>query len=55
MTPRAETRDLPPEVNKKLTGTLANRSLRVWFVIFVLLAATGDWGGAAERGGLKSG
>ncbi len=30
-------RDLSPEVTKKLTQTLANRSLRVWFVIFVVL------------------
>lgn len=31
-------RDLPPEVNKKLTRTVANRSLRVWFVLFVALS-----------------
>jgi len=31
-------RDLPPEVSKKLSLTRANRSLRVWFVVFVLLA-----------------
>jgi cell division protein FtsI/penicillin-binding protein 2 len=31
-------RELPPEVNKKLSLTRANRSLRVWFVVFVLLA-----------------
>ena len=31
-------RDLPPEVSSKLTQTIANRSLRVWFVVFVVLA-----------------
>ncbi len=31
-------RDLPREVNKKLTRTVANRGLVIWFVIFTLLA-----------------
>lgn len=31
-------RDLPKEVNRKLTQTIANRSIRVWQVVFVLLA-----------------
>ncbi len=31
-------RDLPAEVNKKLAQSRANRSLRVWLVVFVLLA-----------------
>ena len=31
---------LPPGVTKKLTQTLANRSLRIWQVAFVLLALT---------------
>lgn len=31
---------LPPEVTKKLTQTLANRSIRTWQVVFVLLALT---------------
>ncbi len=30
--------DLPREVKRKLTTTLANRSLRIWQVVFVLLA-----------------
>lgn len=33
-------RELPLEVTKKLTQTLANRSLRIWQVVFVLLAFT---------------
>jgi len=32
--------DLPTEVKKKLTQTLANRSIRVWQIVFVLLAFT---------------
>ncbi len=32
--------NLPREVKKKLTQTLANRSIRVWQVVFVLLAFT---------------
>src|SRR5204863_1617467 len=32
--------DLPREVKKKLTQTLANRSIRVWQIVFVLLAFT---------------
>ncbi len=32
--------NLPKEVVKKLTSTLANRSLRIWQVIFILLAFT---------------
>jgi peptidoglycan glycosyltransferase len=31
-------RDLPREVEKKLTRTIANRGLRAWYVVFVLLA-----------------
>lgn len=31
-------RELPPEVSKKLSQTLTNRSLRVWQVFFTLLA-----------------
>ncbi len=31
-------RELPAEVSKKLSQTRANRSLRVWLVVFVLLA-----------------
>ncbi len=31
-------RDLPREVKKRLTKTIANRSIRVWQVVFVLLA-----------------
>jgi len=31
-------RDLPREVNKRLTRTVANRGLRTWFVVFVALA-----------------
>ncbi len=31
-------RDLPSVVSKKLSQTRANRSLRVWYVVFVLLA-----------------
>lgn len=31
-------RDLPKEVKRKLTQTIANRSIRVWQVVFVLLA-----------------
>ncbi|MFN0279597.1 MAG: penicillin-binding transpeptidase domain-containing protein [Pyrinomonadaceae bacterium] len=31
-------RELSPDVNKKLTQTRSNRSLRVWFVVFVVLA-----------------
>ena len=31
-------RDLPREVSRRLTTTLANRSLRVWQIVFVLLA-----------------
>ena len=31
-------RDLPAEVNKKLTQTIANKSLRTWLVVFVILA-----------------
>ncbi len=33
-------RDLPREVSRKLTQTITNRSLRVWQVIFILLAFT---------------
>ena len=33
-------RDLPKEVKRRLTQTVANRSLRVWQVVFVLLAFT---------------
>jgi peptidoglycan glycosyltransferase len=32
--------DLPREVKKKLTQTIANRSIRVWQVVFILLAFT---------------
>lgn len=32
--------DLPREVKKKLTQTLANRSIRVWQIVFVILAFT---------------
>ena len=32
--------DLPREVQKKLTQTLANRSIRVWQIVFVILAFT---------------
>ena len=32
--------NLPKEVVKKLTSTLANRSLRIWQIIFILLAFT---------------
>jgi penicillin-binding protein 2 len=31
-------RDLPREVKKRLTQTVANRSIRVWQIVFVLLA-----------------
>ncbi len=31
-------RDLPPEVNKKLAQTVANKSLRAWLGVFVILA-----------------
>src|SRR5687767_3905764 len=31
-------RDLPTEVKRKLTQTVANRSLRIWQVFFVVLA-----------------
>jgi peptidoglycan glycosyltransferase len=31
-------RDLPREVKKRLTQTIANRSIRVWQIVFVLLA-----------------
>src|SRR6187551_3279795 len=31
-------RDLPKEVKRRLTQTIANRSIRVWQVVFVLLA-----------------
>lgn len=31
-------RDLPREVKRKLTQTVANRSIRVWQVVFILLA-----------------
>ena len=31
-------RDLPREVKKRLTQTIANRSIRVWQMVFVLLA-----------------
>ena len=30
--------DLPDEVRRKLTTTLANRSLKIWQIVFVLLA-----------------
>src|SRR5829696_9563995 len=30
--------DLPREVKRKLTQTLANRSIRVWQVVFILFA-----------------
>ena len=30
--------DLPREVRKKLTQTIANRSIRVWQFVFILLA-----------------
>ena len=33
-------RDLPREVRRKLTQTITNRSIRVWQVIFILLAFT---------------
>jgi peptidoglycan glycosyltransferase len=33
-------RDLPREVKRKLTQTITNRSLRVWQVVFILLAFT---------------
>ncbi|HEV7700845.1 MAG TPA: penicillin-binding transpeptidase domain-containing protein [Pyrinomonadaceae bacterium] len=33
-------RELPPKVDKKLTRTVANRSLRVWQVLFCILAFT---------------
>ena len=33
-------RDLPREVKKRLTQTIANRSIRVWQVVFVVLAFT---------------
>ncbi len=33
-------RQLPPEVTKKLTLTVANRSLRIWHFVFVILALT---------------
>ncbi len=33
-------RDLPREVSRKLTQTITNRSLRVWQVVFILLAFT---------------
>lgn len=33
-------RDLPAEVKKKLGRTMANRSLRIWQIVFVLLAFT---------------
>jgi penicillin-binding protein 2 len=32
--------NLPDEVKRKLTATLANRSLRVWQIVFVMLAFT---------------
>ena len=32
--------DLPKEVTKKLSSTLTNRSLRIWQVVFILLAFT---------------
>jgi len=32
--------NLPKEVVKKLTSTLTNRSLRIWQIVFVLLAFT---------------
>ena len=31
-------RDLPSEVKKRLTQTIANRSIRVWQIVFVFLA-----------------
>src|SRR5678816_3645621 len=31
-------RDLPKEVKRRLTQTIANRSIRVWQVVFVVLA-----------------
>src|SRR5687768_11833341 len=31
-------RDLPREAKKRLTQTIANRSIRVWQIVFVLLA-----------------
>ncbi len=31
-------RDLPREVKKRLTQTIANRSIRVWQIVFILLA-----------------
>lgn len=31
-------KDLPPEVSRKLTLTVANRSLRIWHVFFILIA-----------------
>lgn len=31
-------RDLSPEVNKKLTQTRANKSLRTWLIVFVILS-----------------
>jgi len=31
-------RDLPPTVNKKLAGTVANNSLRTWLIVFVILS-----------------
>src|SRR5690242_17819638 len=33
-------RDLPREVKKRLTQTVANRSIRVWQMVFILLAFT---------------
>jgi peptidoglycan glycosyltransferase len=33
-------RDLPREVKKRLTQTIANRSIRIWQIVFVLLAFT---------------
>ncbi|HTH36449.1 MAG TPA: penicillin-binding transpeptidase domain-containing protein [Pyrinomonadaceae bacterium] len=32
--------DLPPEVKRRLTQTITNRSIRVWQIVFVLLAFT---------------
>ena len=33
-------RDLPREVKRKLGSTIANRSLRMWQIVFVVLAST---------------
>ena len=35
--------NLPREVSKKLTSTLTSRSLRIWQIVFIMLAAT-VWG-----------